>query len=232
MPANELFIAVGFSTGLTGSVHCIAMCGGLVGVISGSMKVSPKRAALYWIGYQSGRIISYTIAGFLVAGIASQAASLFPFERSHDAGALIAGFFLVILGGHIAGWWTVLRWIERAGGRLWGKIIPKLTRFFSPRLIRHSVMGGLIWGWIPCGLVYSALGFAAVSNSVWLGGLTMLAFGLGTIPMLIALIAVSSQVERLRRFSSIKTFTGAAVCILGGLVMTGVLPIHFMHAAL
>ncbi len=228
MPIGELTIVAGLVAGFAGSVHCVAMCGGLVGVISASMKASPKRAVIWWSSYHCGRIFSYSIAGALAGGVSGQIGGLFPAHRAHVAGALIAGIFLIILGGHVARWWNLLAALEAAGGRLWQKIVPAFSKIVPPRMHRHAIIGGLLWGWIPCGLVYSTLVLAATTGDAILGGLTMAAFGIGTLPMLLAMGALAEQVKRAGNLFWMRTASGTVLCALGAAVFLGVVPLHSM----
>ena len=223
---NEWSIVAGFVAGLAGSVHCVAMCGGLVGVIASSMKTAFGRAAVYWSGYHSGRIVSYSVAGLVAGGLASQVTDLFPMLRAHSIAPMIAGTFMVILGGHIAQWWNLLSVIEKAGGRLWNRIVPEFSKILPPRLLRHAFVGGLLWGWIPCGLVYSTLVLAGSTADPIQGGLTMLAFGIGTLPMLFLMGAVADRITKLKSMRWPRTVVGAGICVFGSLIIVGMLPIH------
>lgn len=219
-------ILAGFIAGFAGSVHCIVMCGGLVGVISASMRTSFRRSAVYWCSYHFGRVTSYTIAGVLVGGVAGQAADLFPAGRAQAIGSYTAGLFLVILGGHVAQWWNLLNVVEKAGGRLWQKIVPMFSRILPPQLHRHAIIGGLLWGWIPCGLVYSTIVLAATTANPLSGGLTMFAFGVGTLPMLFVMGALAGQQERLNGMPWLKGVMGTALCVFGALIFLGFVPFH------
>lgn len=230
MSPGELTIIAGFVAGFAGSIHCVAMCGGLVGVICASMQVSPKRALIYWCSYHFGRIISYTIAGLLAGGIAGQVTMLFPMDRAHVIGSLIAGLFLIILGGHVARWWSLLNVVEQFGGRLWQKVVPVFSKMLPPRLLRHAIVGGLLWGWIPCGLVYSALVLAATSTDSITGGLTMAAFGVGTLPMLIAMGVLANQLERINKVRWLRGVLGGSLCVLGIMLSLGVVPLNMGHS--
>ncbi len=226
---SEWIVGAGFIAGFVGSLHCVAMCGGLVGVVSAAMKTSARRAVVYWSGYHAGRIISYTIAGVIVGGIGSQVSGLFPMHRAHVIGAMIAGVFLIILGGHVAGWWHLLVKLEAAGGRVWQKIVPKLTKVLPPRMYRHAIIGGLLWGWLPCGLVYSTLVLAATAADPIGGGLTMAAFGVGTLPMLLMMGVLAEQLEKFKRVVWLKVVAGLTLSVIGALMVLDVMPIHIHH---
>lgn len=208
------------------------MCGGLVGVISASMQTSFRRSVVYWCSYHFGRVTSYTIAGIVVGGVAGRAVDLFPIDRAEVIGSYTAGLFLIILGGHVAQWWNLLNVVEKAGGRLWQRLVPTFSKVLPPRLHRHAVIGGLLWGWIPCGLVYSTVVLAATTADPLRGGLTMFAFGVGTLPMLFVMGALAGQQERLNRLPWVKGVMGTTLCVFGTLVILGFVPLHAEHHAM
>ncbi len=230
MSPDELTIIAGFVAGFAGSIHCVAMCGGLVGVISASMRESPKRTLIYWCSYHFGRITSYTIAGFIAGGIAGQVVKLFPMDRAHMVGSLLAGLFLIILGGHVARWWSLLTVVEQFGGRLWQKVVPVFSKILPPRLLRHAIIGGLLWGWVPCGLVYSALVLAATSTDSLSGGLTMAAFGIGTLPMLTVMGVLVKQLDWINNIRWLRGVLGSGLCVLGIVLSLGFVPLHVGHS--
>ncbi len=232
MSLSELFPIVGFVAGLVGSVHCVAMCGGLVGVISESMNASFRGAIKFWGSYHFGRITSYSVAGVVVGGATGQVGQLFPIERSEMIGSLIAGLLMVILGGHVARWWNLLSIIEQAGGRIWQKVVPLFSRFLSPKLYRHAIVGGLLWGWIPCGLVYSTLVVAAATADPVAGGLTMAAFGIGTLPMLFGMGAMAGQLQKLKGLTWFRTLMGVTLCIFGVVIFLSMVSPHIGHQAM
>ncbi len=166
------------------------------------------------------------IAGVVVGGVTGQAVDLFPIARAQAIGSYTAGLFLVILGGHVAQWWNLLNFVEKAGGRLWQKLVPMFSKILPPQLHRHAIIGGLLWGWIPCGLVYTTLVLAATTADPLSGGLTMLAFGVGTLPMLFVMGTLADQQERLNSLRWLKGIVGTALCVFGALVFLGIVPLH------
>ncbi len=231
MSSTELLILAGFTTGFVGSVHCAVMCGGLVGVISRSMKGSGASALKYWTGYHFGRILSYTAAGFLGAGAMQQIAGIVTGQVSEQVlpiGTMIAGLFMVILGGHVAKWWGILNLLEQSAGRLWNKVVPVFSKLLPPKALHHSVIGGMLWGWIPCGLVYSALALAVTSADAVAGAIIMLSFGFGTLPMLLAVGGLSHRLQNLKYPSWIRTVSGGVICIFGVFLLLGNVPVHLI----
>jgi hypothetical protein len=181
--------------GLVGSVHCLGMCGGIAGALSQSLPAgTPLANALRSSLYSLGRITSYTVAGALVGAVghAFAAASGLGVSLRILAGLLIIGIAL-----QIGGWWNGLALLERGGLGVWRKIMPIAQRLGRPDRPWKIFSIGLLWGWLPCGLVYSALATASATGSARSGALFMLGFGSGTLP---ALLLASSLAATLRAF--------------------------------
>lgn len=160
--------------GLAGSGHCLAMCGGLAAAMG--LKQTPFRLFLYNVG----RIVSYVIAGAIVGAALFSAASLYP---SLLIGLrILAGTFMLLIGIYIIGWRQVLVWVERGGAILWRGLQPLARRLPPQRAAHHVFLAGMLWGWLPCGLVYSALAWSAMAAHPMQGAAFMLAFGAGTLP--------------------------------------------------
>lgn len=181
---NELSFISAFLIGLAGSVHCAGMCGGIVGSFS---YLLPKNIPHwpYLLSYNLGRITSYTvagaIAGYLGATISTSAylsAQLLP---------LISGVFIVLLACYIGNWWRILVKLEKIGHILWRRISPLSKQFLPIKSAFQAFPYGIIWGWLPCGLVYSALSWSLASGSTAQGAVNMLFFGLGTLPAMLAI---------------------------------------------
>lgn len=166
--------------GFLGSTHCVGMCGGIVGALNAGL---PERQSLSWYSqlsyhllYNAGRILSYVIAGSL-AGLAGAQPGKLPFDLVLPVGSVIAGLFMVALGIFLAGWWPAFARIERLGQFAWKYIQPLGNKFLPVKSPLHALGLGLIWGWLPCGLVYSALALALLSASPEQGALLMLEIG-------------------------------------------------------
>jgi len=189
---NEWLIGSGFLMGLMGSVHCIGMCGGIVGALTlpattRTIAIQPRVDRSLPILYNLGRISSYTLAGALAGGVGFALFDLTQLDRVAAAGRVIAGGFMLALGLYLGGWWRGLGALERLGAKAWRYIEPFGRRVLPPRRRLHAYALGLVWGWLPCGMVYAALGAAMVSGGSANGAAVMAAFGLGTLPMLLAM---------------------------------------------
>jgi sulfite exporter TauE/SafE len=207
MPDNSLLAL--FVVGLLGAGHCAGMCGGIVGALS---LQSPRGGASLGIhlAYNLGRIASYALAG-LLAGLLGQAAGdLLPLQRGLY---LFASLMLVAMGLYLLGATRTLSWIENGGQALWQRIQPLTGRFLPVRGIAQALPLGLLWGWLPCGLVYSALTTALASGTALKGALAMLAFGLGTLPNL---LLAGLLLARFRRFAQAR-----ATRMVSGLLVLG-----------
>src|SRR5690606_11229528 len=158
---HELGLASAFLVGLLGSVHCIGMCGGIAGLLGApGSGTGAGRRLVNAIGYNFGRIASYGIAGYIAGAAGGKAYDLFPMTRVAEVGLLVSGGFMILLGLYLAGWWRALAGVERAGGVLWRRIQPLSRRLLPVRSPWQAVPLGMLWGWLPCGLVYATLVWA------------------------------------------------------------------------
>jgi uncharacterized protein len=198
-----------FLVGLLGGTHCVGMCGGIVGALSLG---APARWSMH-LAYNAGRIISYAAAGALAGALGAASLSLGGQAPIRLALYLLANLMLIALGFYLLGVSRALAFTERAGQHLWRLIQPLTRRFLPARTVAQAFPLGLLWGWLPCGLVYSALATALSAGSPWRGALLMLAFGLGTLPnLLLAGILLARLNEFVRR---------PAVRIASGLLVLG-----------
>ena len=180
------FIAV-FLIGLLGGVHCVGMCGGIVGVLSTQTVRMPGAASVFplHLAYNLGRISSYVIAGALVGAIGSFGMLLNDMLPVQMALYVAANLMMIALGLYLTGLTQSLAFTERIGQLLWRRIQPFTRRFLPARGVVQAYPLGLLWGWLPCGMVYGVLTAALLSGSASRGAATMLAFGLGTLPNLL-----------------------------------------------
>lgn len=195
---NSLHLLSVFAVGLAGSVHCAGMCGGIVGALSVSAPAKPARAVIAIVpapaarltrvlAYNTGRIASYMTAGALAGGLAQGAAGLLRLASLQLLFYWLANLMLVALGLYLMDAWHGLARLEQGGQLLWRRVRPLLKPLLPmDGPFKALALGGL-WGWVPCGMVYSVLLTALLSGSALGGAAVMLAFGLGTLPMLLTL---------------------------------------------
>ena len=218
MDLTTPFLAA-FLIGLSGGAHCFGMCGGIVGALTLGLPATPDRPLLgrlpFLLAYNLGRLLSYVVAGMLAGGVGAWATHLMSVHQAQLTLQLLAGLFMILLGLYLAGWWAGLARLERAGGRLWRRIEPLGRRLLPVRTPARALGIGLVWGWLPCGLVYSVLVWAMGAGGALNGGLLMLCFGLGTLPALLAMGAFAATLANFMRQPSMRRVVGALVIGFG-----------------
>ena len=207
------------------------MCGGIVGILSSENANTPKQAAhglANSLSYNAGRILSYSFIGLLAGAIGQWALSPLDTEVLVYFSRLLTAFFMLAFGFYLLGWLTILAFLERVGHRLWKHISPLSRRVLPLQNKRSAFYLGLIWGWLPCGLVYSALAWSLASANAVNGALIMLSFGLGTLPMLLAMGVASKKLVELRNSLAIRRLAGGL--IIGFALINLIAPSSLQHA--
>jgi sulfite exporter TauE/SafE len=210
---TEINLISAFLVGLLGGVHCVGMCGGIVGAIS--LGLPGQRQLPLLLAYNFGRIASYTLAGVLVGALGFYFSGLLPVQNAQRLLLAMAGIFMVLLGLYLGGWSGVLARIERAGGLLWRRIEPLGRGLLPVRFAWQALLLGGLWGWLPCGLVYTALVWTVAAGGAVEGGLLMLAFGLGTLPNLLLMGIAAARLQRWVRLPAVRRTAGALVVLFG-----------------
>jgi sulfite exporter TauE/SafE len=214
---TALFVA--FMAGLLGSLHCAGMCGGIVGALTlrvpNGMPRSLPQLLPCLLSYNAGRIASYTVAGTVAGLLGSQAFVMVPLDQAQLLGRWISALFMIAMGLYIAGWSYALLRLERLGAHVWRWIEPLGRRYLPVTGPRQALMVGLVWGWLPCGLVYAVLMWALVAGSAAKGAVLMLAFGAGTLPMLLAMGVAAKWLGGVLRSTLFRRAVGTAVIIFG-----------------
>lgn len=198
--------------GLLGGGHCLGMCGGLMGALTLAIPREQRTRRLrLMMAYNLGRIISYAIAGFF-SGLVGWAVANSPGATTLR---VIAALLLIAMGLYLAGWWSGLTRIERLGRGIWRHLQPFATRLLPISSIPSALLLGALWGWLPCGLVYSTLLWAASQGNAIDSALLMLAFGLGTWPVLLATGLAAERTTALLRKRSVRAAGGVLVILFG-----------------
>ena len=214
-----------FTVGLLGGAHCIGMCGGIVTALTVRMPNERPRWSIH-LAYNAGRITTYAAAGALAGGLGSAALLLERLLPVQIVLFVVAQLMLVALGLYLLGISRYLALFERAGRVLWARLQPAASVLFPVRTASRGYVVGLLWGLLPCGLVYSVLVTALVTGSAAGGAATMLAFGIGTLPALLGAGAVMPALERVRRARAVRFAAGGVVVAFGlfGLAHAGEVP--------
>lgn len=211
------------------------MCGGIVGALSlrlpQAVQKSARRLLPYALCYNVGRIVSYACAGALAGLIGAQLLDRLAAAHAELAGTFLSSAILVALGLYIAGWTRLLAPLELAGAWVWQRIEPLGRRLLPVGSPGQALALGLLWGWLPCGLVYGALTFALAAGGASQGAALMAAFGLGTLPMLLAMGTAAGGLRRLSLAPGLRRAVGIALLTFGLLRLVPGLPEHWVAGA-
>lgn len=204
------FLAL-FLVGLLGGTHCVGMCGGIVGALT--LGGAPR-----WrihLAYNAGRIASYALAGVVAGALGAASLAAGKAEGVRLGLYALANVMLVLLGVYLLGVVQVLLPIERLGHHLWRRLQPLGRRFLPAQSVAQAFPLGLLWGWLPCGLVYSALASALTAGSATRGAAMMLAFGLGTLPNLLLAGMLLARLNEFVRRVAVRRIAGLLVLGFG-----------------
>lgn len=223
---NEISVATTFLVGLFGSLHCLGMCGGISSAFGFAQKV-PMTTLLT---YNLGRVATYSALGACLGLFGQKAVVILPEVKLLLHG--LASLLLIAMGLYISQWWMGLVVIEKMGGLVWRQVQP-ITRHLMPINTPFKALGlGLVWGMLPCGLVYSTLALSLSAANWHVAALMMFSFGLGTMPMMLVSGGLSRQVFSLLRDKNARTVAAIVVIAMG--VVTFAIPLrhgnHSEHA--
>jgi hypothetical protein len=209
--------------GLIGSTHCIGMCGGIISTLStdfsGKGADRPNSFGIQ-LFYNLGRITSYSLIGLLVGLFSSRLMEMLP--NPHAVSMKIGGIFFILLGLYVSQLVNSFKYLEAGGQKLWRLIEPFGRKYLPAQSMGDAWKLGLVWGWLPCGLVYSALALAMTQTSALNSALTMTAFGLGTLPTLLLIGHFARQVKNLLQNARVRTGLGIIMIAYGLTLVTGI----------
>ena len=229
----EAALLAAFLAGFLGSTHCVGMCGAIVVLFEGGRHDSPG-ARLRRLSYNAGRGTFYIILGVLAGLTGALLTKAVGISTGLMLLRYLAAVLVIAIGLNLLFEWRITRFLESAGSGLWrsmssyaGKVLPATT-------IPRALAAGFIWGALPCGLVYSAVAIAATAGNAIGGGSIMLAFWLGTLPMLLLVGESARQLDRLKSNRTFRRIAGIVVILVG---LAALLPFgqssngHQHHAA-
>jgi sulfite exporter TauE/SafE len=216
----------GFSTsylvalvmGLFSALHCLSMCGSIIGTLTLSLRkeIRENKTQLvpFVFSYNLGRIASYAMGGYF-AGLLHNVLMLPLGEgQGHRILQIVSALIMAGAGLHIAGWFPRFAYIEKAGGLIWRRLEPYGRRLIPVATLPQAFFFGMIWGWLPCGLVYAALTLAATAGNEVRSTLTMLAFGIGTLPAVVGVGIMTSLLVRLSGMRKFRQLAGISLLVL------------------
>lgn len=210
------YLAV-FLIGLLGGTHCVSMCGGIVGALTVQVH-TPGGRNRQWpihLAYNLGRIATYTGIGAGLGALGSVGMLYDGVLPVQITLYVLANLMLVALGLYLTGFTRLLAPVEKLGHQLWRRIQPLSRRFLPARSVKQALPLGLLWGFLPCGLVYSVLATALVTGSAVRGGGLMLAFGLGTLPNLMLAGMLFKRFRDITRNGTVRFASGLLVLGFG-----------------
>lgn len=207
---ETLALSTALVLGLLGGTHCLGMCGGIAATVAMGSPSGPKGFGLL-LGYNSGRILSYAVAGAILGSLSW----LIKDPQIQLGLRTFAGLMLIFMGLYIAQWWQILTRLEKAGGQLWKHLSPLASKLLPVKNLYQAVMLGTLWGWLPCGLVYSTLIWASAANDWLLSAQLMLAFGLGTLPAMLLTGVLAQQVKSVLQKKLTKHISGSLIIAMG-----------------
>ena len=199
-----------FLLGFFGGGHCVGMCGGLSSAFALQLPPGLNRAGLIVL-LNLGRISSYVFIGLLVGAIGQIGISLDQTRWLQNGLYLSANLLLLFLGLYLAGIPSLATRIESIGRPVWKRLNPLLNRLLPIQSVPACFGVGMLWGWLPCGLVYSASLYALGSGNALEGGLYMLAFALGTLPNLLAMGLFAAQLKNFLQRKTVRLAAGLLV---------------------
>ena len=218
MPHAAMLAAL--AAGLLGGLHCLAMCGAYVALAqSGPIPLRPHRAIVADLAAaHAARLATYVTLGALLgaAGGTALATSVSPLQRGLY---LVANLLLLALAVGIVRGRTAPAALEAVGARAYAALAPAAGRALRGHGVGARLGLGVLWGLTPCALVYGVLPLALLSGGAWQGAAIMLAFGLGTLPNL---LAAGVLVARARRWFASPAARWAAGAIVAGFALVGV----------
>jgi sulfite exporter TauE/SafE len=186
MPIDLIALGGALLAGLVGSVHCVAMCGGIATGFApfGADRKAAGRVALTT---NLGRVSGYVLAGLIVGGFGHGLVALFRIEPLMFALRALAGLVLILIALRALGLTGRFRVLGAAGEALWSMVRPLQARLLPANTFARRFGLGMVWGWMPCGLSGTLLTVAWLQATAPGGGAIMAAFGLGTLPTMLPL---------------------------------------------
>ena len=204
-----------FIIGLLGGVHCVGMCGGIMNALSFAMTKQPRsRTFMILLLYNLGRVASYTLAGVLIGALGMLLQG--PVGILGPGLRIFAGLMMIAMGLYLAGWWRGLTHLEALGNRvLWRHIQPITSKLMPVTKNSQALLLGALWGWLPCGLVYSTLTLAGSVGDWRQSALIMASFGLGTVPVMLLTGAFAQQFKTWIQKAALRNIAALLVISFG-----------------
>ena len=214
-----------FIAGLAGSAHCFGMCGGMAGALGMRARAaapSNRASRVHSIHYHLGRVLGYASVGAIGGALGHSAHWALALTRFESALRISAGALMLLVALRVLTRWNAFAPVERAGAKLWLKLRPLSTRASASHHWLGSIATGLLWGWLPCGLVYSMVLLTLTTQSALEGASVMLAFGLGTLPVMASMtMLLGASWPNVSQRPWFRGAMGTALVVFGVWMMVG-----------
>jgi len=208
-----------FLLGLFSTIHCLAMCGSVIGALTLSLPMevreSQRKMLPYVFNYNLGRILSYTVAGAIVGLLSSPLTSF----NGHMVLRYLSIVVMIAMGLYLAGWFPKFAKMERLGVPIWRWLQPIGQKLLPVRAFSQAFWLGAVWGWLPCGLVYTVLAFAATTGDPAKASLVMLAFGAGTLPAVMGAGLFTGLLASLAKAKHMRQVAGVTIIVMALLTL-------------
>lgn len=212
-------LVIAFVLGLFSTLHCVGMCGSIMGALSlglpRSVRESGGSLLLYVLLYNSGRLAMYVLLGFLAGFSGELLGQGMDEELWHLLARMLASITLIAVGLYITDWFPVVRRLDRLGAGVWRRVEPLGRRLLPVRTLPGAFGAGVVWGLLPCGLVYYALFMSLSSGGTIDSILFMLFFGLGTLPSMMTTGVMTGWLMRLIRRQYLRQAAGSVLILMG-----------------
>ena len=214
-------LIIAFNLGLFSTLHCVGMCGGFISTLMLAVpdsqtgeKSNKKKILKSSFAYNFGRITSYSIAGLIMGLFGLALAELLAQYKIYMALQIFASTILISIALNILGVFQLSTRLEKFGARLWQHIQPLAKGLLPVDNVIKAFLFGMVWGWLPCGMVYSALLFSLTTGSALNGMLVMLFFGLGTLPAMVSAGYFVDYLNQFRQHKQLKWFTAVVLILI------------------
>jgi sulfite exporter TauE/SafE len=215
---DPITLTSAFLLGFFSTMHCIGMCGGIIGALSLSLPMQVRSHKLqlfsYVVTYNIGRLISYSLAGLIAGAIGTEVLQSAGFNEGHIILKSVAILMMIAIGLYLTGWLPQLAIVEKIGVPIWKRLEPLGRKLLPVASLPRALAYGMVWGWLPCGLVYFVLIWALTAGDALHGALIMLAFGAGTLPTLITAGFMTSWITRFAHSTRARQIVGVLIILM------------------
>lgn len=214
-------LIIAFNLGLFSTLHCVGMCGGFISTLmlavpdsESENKSNKKKDLKSSFAYNLGRITSYSIAGLIMGLFGLALAELLAQYNIYMALQIFASIILISIALNIIGVFQFSTRLEMFGARLWQHIQPLAKNLLPVDSFLKAFLFGMVWGWLPCGMVYSALLFSLTTGSALHGMMVMMFFGFGTLPAMVTAGYLVDYLNQFRQHKQLKWFTAIVLILI------------------